>query len=198
MHDIQTQHAWGRAWGGSVCAWGGVVVTWLYSSSLIGQMPLGLAWRCASLASRCCCTASTSEVVAGVLETYCTHSLPPSVHSRGGRMEFSTCSVEERPASSLARMVFTPLASLVLVPTRMGLLYRTRLCGANVRDMACGWVCEECDRRREEKEEKKKKYAGQRWVALSRTRPHRTPSKGYTAMSTQRLCSTSDTTSSCW
>jgi hypothetical protein len=44
-------------------------------------MPVSLACRCCSLRSSSSCRLMTSRRVAGVLETYCTHSCPSSVHS---------------------------------------------------------------------------------------------------------------------
>ena len=54
---------------------------WLYSSSRTGQIPVSLACRCCSFRSSSSCRLITSRRVAGVLDTYWTHSCPSSVHS---------------------------------------------------------------------------------------------------------------------
>ena len=64
-----------------------------YSSLLTGHIPVSRAWRCCSLVSSCSCWLITSRRVAGVLDTHCTQSFPPSLHSRGGRMELRISSV---------------------------------------------------------------------------------------------------------
>jgi hypothetical protein len=66
-----------------------LIVTWrinsskhcAYSSSRTGHMPVSRACRCSRRWSSCSCKLITSSRVAGVLETYCTHSWPSSVHS---------------------------------------------------------------------------------------------------------------------
>merc|ERR1719240_877883 len=78
----------------------------------------------------------TSSRVAGVLETYCTQSCPSSVHSLGGRIEFSTSSVCVccfSPTGGSSFPFLAPFAfrfvSLVVL-TKIGLLYFTsELCG---------------------------------------------------------------------
>ena len=64
-----------------------------YSSLLTGQIPVSLACLCWRLVSSFSCRLMTSSLVAGVLDTLCTHSCPPSLHSRGGRMELRISSV---------------------------------------------------------------------------------------------------------
>ena len=44
-----------------------------------------LTWRCCSCWSSFSCSVMTSRRVAGVLDTYCTHSCPSSVHSLQGK-----------------------------------------------------------------------------------------------------------------
>ena len=41
----------------------------------------------------CTCRLDTSSLVAGVLDTHCTQSCPPSLHSRGGKSELRISSV---------------------------------------------------------------------------------------------------------
>ena len=59
-----------------------------YSSSLIGHIPVSLAYRSCNFLSNSSCKFITSIRVAGVGETYCTHSCPASWYSRGGKIEF--------------------------------------------------------------------------------------------------------------
>lgn len=56
-------------------------------------MPVSLACLCCSLVSSCSWRLITSSLVAGVLETLCTHCWPPSLQSRGGRIELRISSV---------------------------------------------------------------------------------------------------------
>jgi hypothetical protein len=73
------------------------------------------------------CRLITSSLVAGVLDTYCTHSWPSLVHSLGGRIEFSMSSVcvvclsLSLAAALLARPPFLPCVVL----TRIALSYLT-------------------------------------------------------------------------
>ena len=66
--------------------------------------------------------------MAGVEDTDCLHSLPPSSHSRGGRMESSISSVSSRisgaPVDGGADFVLGDLSSSLSM--RTGLLYLTK------------------------------------------------------------------------
>mmetsp|Transcript_65893 Transcript_65893/g.204366 ORF Transcript_65893/g.204366 Transcript_65893/m.204366 type:complete len:436 (+) Transcript_65893:528-1835(+) len=92
----------------------------------MGQMPVSRAWRCCSHLSRSSCRLMTSARVAGVLETYCTHSWSSCDHSRGGRMELRMSSVWDMAGcASFAFLSFLPLAVAVVL-MRMGVLYFTK------------------------------------------------------------------------
>ena len=54
---------------------------WEYNSLLTGHIPVSLACRCCNLISNCSWRLITSNLVAGVLDTCCTQSWLPSVHS---------------------------------------------------------------------------------------------------------------------
>ena len=59
-----------------------------YNSSRIGQIPVSRACLSCNFLSNSSYKLTTSSLVAGLGETYCTQSYPMSWYSRGGRMEF--------------------------------------------------------------------------------------------------------------
>eukprot|EP01139_Manchomonas_bermudensis_P001289 Amastigsp_a1687_218.p3 type:complete len:128 gc:universal Amastigsp_a1687_218:470-87(-) len=91
--------------------------SWSYSSRRTGQSPVSLALRCWSLRSSCSCRVMTSRRVAGVDETFCTHSWPSSSNSEGGRIALrmsSVCCDFAFPADDAAAATAAAAAELPL------------------------------------------------------------------------------------
>ena len=70
---------------------------------------------------------TTSTFVAGVGETYLTHSLPFSVNSFGGKIEFKKSSdLYYEDALTVASLDYEPLWLGALVETKIGVSYLTK------------------------------------------------------------------------